>query len=567
MVYRSIYKPHKGFLENLLVKGGTIDMKKAFTKVLAATLGMLFCLVVTVNADSSDSPWPTQYGGGSPRPTAIPALREWTAGSGSFQIGSQPWIIISPDDVHCLSEDAQIFANDLQAVTGHAGRVKITNAAPGLGDVLLELGSTDDSIGNEGYELLIGSSVYIKARTSAGVFYGTRTLLQLLKQNSLVPAGVARDWPRYSERGLMMDTARHFYSYNWLEDRIREMAYLKLNYLRLHLTDDQGWRIESKQGLQSPQFYTKEQIQRLVALAARYHITVVPEIEMPGHMGWALKSYPMFRLKDNNGVANPDKIDYSIPAAREFLKSLVKEYLPLFCGQYWHMGADEFLSNNDYQKYPQLEQYAKESCGPNATARDGFDALINQINALVRADGKTLRIWSDSLSPETTVKVDKNVIIDWWTDLNGSDLSPAELPQQILDEGYSIQNCSFWPTYDYNPIDYPPPPTIEGMYETWAVQRFHGLMPTFYDIDPAEPRNLGSELNYWNDGDDTGNLTEEQCAANIFPRLRVMAQKTWESAPLVTTYTEFQPIIESVGSAPSKPSKPASCNTDEAGLQ
>lgn len=549
-------------------------MRKKFIKTMATALSMIFCLSVTVTANaassrtltqsdtSNDSPWPTQYDGESSRPTTIPALREWTDSSGSFEIGSIPRILIRPKDVSRLKNDAKIFADDLQAVTTSAGCVVVTKEDPGPGDVLLELGLKDDEIGNEGYELTVGSYVDIKAHSSTGVFYGTRTLLQLLKQNSSVPAGVSRDWPRYSERGLMMDIARHYYSYDWLKKRIKDMAYLKLNYLHLHLTDDQGWGVESKQKLQSPQFLTKEQIRSLVALAASYHITVVPEIDMPGHMGWALKSHPEFQLKDKNGVAVYNKLDYSIPAAREFLHSIVKEYLKLFTGEYWHMGADEFLGDNDYQNYPQLEQYAKETCGEFATAKDGLHAFINEINEQVRDNGKILRVWNDSITPETTVAIDKNVVIDWWTDLNTPYPSPTnpKSPQELLLDGYTIQNSSFWPTYDFNDSDHPAPPAVEGMYENWAVQRFHGFayndkygngaLP-FSNIDPAEPHNLGSELHYWNDGI-SSDLNEEQVADSLFPRLRVMAQKTWESAPLVTTYEEFQKIIESVGSAPSK---------------
>ncbi|WP_338533645.1 beta-N-acetylhexosaminidase [Paenibacillus peoriae] len=539
--------------------------KSIVSTVVAAV--MLLNVVPTVKGDSlepcgqsamdNSCPWPTQYEGASPRPTTIPALREWRAMSGSFQIGKHFRILVRPVDAPHLSSDAEIFAADLKTVTGHAGRVVVTDEDPGFGDILLELGSTDGALGAEGYNLLVDSHVKIKANTSAGAFYGTRSLLQLLRQHPSVPAGEARDWPRYSERGLMIDIARNPYSYDWLEERIRDMAYLKLNYLHLHFTDDQGWRIQSDQDLHSPKFLTKKQIRSLVAFAASYHITVVPEIDMPGHMGWVLKSHPEFQLKDKNGVAAPNKIDYSIPAAREFLHSLVEEYLILFPGPYWHMGADEFLADTEYENYPQLEQYAKQTYGPQATAKDGIHGLINEINALVRADGKTLRVWNDTLTPGHTVPVDKNVHVDWWTDLNTPvPTTNPESPQQLLLEGYTIMNSSFWPTYDYNDSGYPAPPSVQGMYETWAVQRFHGFVYNdehgsggpFHDIDPAEPRNQGSKLHFWNDGNEN-DYTEAQVAASIFSRLRVIAQKTWESAPLVTTYAEFQPIIESVGSA------------------
>ncbi|WP_068505142.1 beta-N-acetylhexosaminidase [Paenibacillus kribbensis] len=544
-------------------------MKQVWKGIVSTVLAtvMLLDVTATVKGDSllhcgqlvpdNSCPWPTQYEGTSPRPTTIPALREWTAASGSFQIGSNSRILIRPDDVLGLRSDAKTFGENLEAMTGTAARVVVTQADPEPGDVLLELRSMDNEIGDEGYNLTVGAYVKIKANTATGAFYGTRTLLQLLRQYPSVPAGEARDWPRYSERGLMIDIARNYYSYDWLAERVRDMAYLKLNYLHLHFTDDQGWSIQSDQNLHSSEFLTKKQIRSLVELAESYHITVVPEIDMPGHMGWALRSHPEFQLKDANGVVFPNKIDYSIPEARQFLFSLAEEYLSLFPGQYWHMGADEFLGEAEFDNFPQLEQYAKQTNGPLATAKDGIHGLINDINALVRAQGKTLRVWNDTLTLGYTVPIDKNVNVDWWTDLNTPIPSTNPMsPQELLLEGYNVQNSSFWPTYDYNDIHTPAPPSIKGMYEIWAVQRFHGFVyfdetasaAPFSDINPAEPRNLGSAVHFWNDGNEN-DYTETQTAASIFPRLRVMAQKTWESAPLVTTYAEFQPIIESVGSA------------------
>ncbi|MDD7833872.1 beta-N-acetylhexosaminidase [Paenarthrobacter sp. AB444] len=508
--------------------------------------------------------FPTQYTGTSTRPKTIPALRNWTAGLGAFQLTSKTRLVMKPTYAMALQSDADVFADDLEKATGKKPRVVVTDVAPSPGDILLTLGSTNDAVGAEGYELRIGSSIEISAVASAGAFYGTRTVLQLLHQGTSVPAGVAIDWPRYPERGLMIDIARNpSYSKEWLEERIRELAYLKLNYLHLHLTDDQGWRVESNEGLQSDVFLTKDQVRDLVSLAGRYHITVVPEVDMPGHMGWALRAHPEWQLRDGNGIAVPNKIDYSITEARAWIRGIVLEYLPLFPGNYWHMGSDEFLGDQQYDNYPQLGAYAKDKYGPLASPKDGVRGLMNEINALVRAHGKTLRVWNDNFTPEpTTVPVDTDVIVEWWADLNGASFpslfNPAT-PQQLLAAGYTIQNSSFYPTYDYNAVHVPKHPSPVRMYEDWAVQRFHGFlysledgdgeMVPFYDTDPAEKRNRGSVVHFWNDGVPT-DYTAEQTAESIYPRLRVMAQKTWESGPLVTTYGEFASIMEVVGSAP-----------------
>jgi hexosaminidase len=489
------------------------------------------------------------------RPRTIPALREWSARSGAFQLGPASRIVVRPADAHRLGGTAELLAADLHALSRHAVRVVVTGRPAHKGDIVLELGATDPQIGDEGYVLTVdASSISIKARKEVGAFYGTRTLLQLLHQNTSVPAGVARDWPRYSERGLMVDTARMHFSYEWLAARIRDMAYLKLNYLHLHFTDDEGWRIESSTGVQSEQFLTKKQVRSLIELGQRYHVTVVPEIDMPGHMGALLAHYPQFQLKDKDGVAAPNKIDYTIPEARKLLRDVIAEYLPLFPAPYFHMGTDEFLPDADYANYPQLERYAKEKHGPQAVAVDGVLGLINEINAYVRSHGKTLRVWNDNFAPGNTVKVDTDVIVEWWTDMHfpyPSPINPSP-PQDLLDAGYSVLNCGFFPTYDY-PAGPPVKPSLSWTYENWTVGTFHGPgylddqgsgLP-FYNVASAEPHNRGSLIHLWNSG---GTWTEADAAASIFPRLRIMAQKTWESTPLVPTWAEFQPIIQTIGS-------------------
>ncbi|MFD0685969.1 family 20 glycosylhydrolase [Actinomadura fibrosa] len=535
--------------EKMTMPNPTPLSRRTFIGTAAALGGLAMAPIACAGPASAETaPAPT-------RPQTIPALREWSPGSGAFRLGAASRIILRPADARRLRGTAEVFAADLRALSRHAVRVEVTDRAAHKGDVVLALGAADERIGDEGYVLTVDpASVSIKARAEAGAFYGTRTLLQLLRQDTSIPAGVARDWPRYPERGLMVDTARMHFTYEWLAARIRDMAYLKLNYLHLHFTDDEGWRIESRTGVQSEQFLTKKQVRGLVELGKRYHVTVVPEIDMPGHMGALLAHYPQFQLRDKDGVAAPNRIDYTIPEARKLLRDLIAEYLPLFPARYFHMGTDEFLPDPEYANYPQLERYAKEKYGPQAVAVDGVLGLINEMNAYVRSHGRTLRIWNDNLAPGNTVQVDPDVIVEWWTDMHFPYPSPInpKPPQEVLDQGHAVLNAGFFPTYDY-PSGPPVKPSIQWTYENWTVNTFHGPgyrddqgsgLP-FYTVDPAEPRNRGSLVHLWNSG---GTWTEADAAASIFPRLRVMAQKTWESTPLVPTWTEFQPIIQNVGS-------------------
>lgn len=506
------------------------------------------------------------FGASDPaRPWTIPALRQWEPAPGAFRLNSPARIVLAPAHGSALSDTAELFAEDLRALLGVPAQVVVRGGAPKAGEVGLGLGAGDSELGAEGYRMRLGSAAVITANEAAGVFYGTRSLLQLLVQGYSVPAGVARDWPRYAERGLLVDIGRKHLTFDWLKARVHELAFLKLNLLHLHFTEDLGWRIDSEvhpevvleEDRRDGKFLTKDQVRELVALAARHHITVVPEVDLPGHMGAALHKHPELQLRDVFGRANAGKLDYTLPDARAFVRELIEEYLPLFPGRYWHTGADEFLPPLEYYLYPQLERYAKERHGGDATAKDGILGLANEINALVRGHGKTMRVYHDGLNGGNAVTLDKNIDVEWWTDFSPIGDAQMLTPRELLEMGHRIQNMGWYPTYYSNlpPHQPVPHPDLEGMYEIWAVHRFHGPLfvngtvgTPYHDIDPAEPRNLGSKLSVFND--DPEKETEQQIAEGIYRRLRVMAQQTWESPKLVPAYADFERVIERVGRAP-----------------
>ena len=164
------------------------------------------------------------------------------------------------------------------------------------GDIELALGSRDRRLGREGYRLEVGAVLRIEARTAAGAFYGTRSVAA-----AAAPAaarsrpGTARDWPRYPERGLMIDNGRRYFSPRLAAARIRELAYLKLNQLHLHFSDDQGFRIASSSHpeIVSDRHLTKRQVRRLVALRPpRTTSAWSRRSTCPGHMGAALAAPP-----------------------------------------------------------------------------------------------------------------------------------------------------------------------------------------------------------------------------------------------------------------------------------
>jgi hexosaminidase len=390
----------------------------------------------------------------------------------------------------------------------HAGHGELRVARHG--GVVLALGSRDRRLGREGYRLEVGSRVRIEARTRAGLFYGRQTVLQLLRAgHGTIPRGWGRDWPSYPERGLMIDNGRRYYSPAWIKRRIRELAYLKLNQLHLHFSDNQGFRIESDSHpeVMTRPYLTKAQVRDIVAYARARHVRVIGELDMPGHMQAALAAHPELQV-----AGRPDELDFTKPAARRFARELILEYLQLFPGRYWHAGADEFAGPGD------------------------FIGFVNWIDRLVRAHGRTLRVWHDGLSG---TRLRRDVVVEWWAEHAG----PS--PSRLLAQGHRVLNAGWWPTYyDVGPLGQVRP-SMKVAYDTWQVNLFGGLAintPT-----PASPlqrvparRVLGSELHVWND--DPAAETVEQTARGIAPRLRVLAQKTWDTPPPAPTYAGFERI-------------------------
>lgn len=501
------------------------------------------------------------------RPQTIPALQLWSPAAGSFHYGAATRIVVAAADSAALQPVAEVLADDLQQQG--ATRPAIVSGAARDGDILLSrAGDCDSRLGREGYGLRVGKLVEIQAGEGAGVFYGTRTLLQLLAQDASIPSGHALDWPRYPERGLLVDAGRKYFTPGWFRQHIRELAWLKMNYLHLHFSDNLGFRIESDRHpeIVSAEHLSKAEVRELVALAQRYHISVVGEIGMPGHMTAALAPHPEFQLADSQGEKAPDKLDITNPAARQYAWELIEEYLPMFPGLYWHAGGDEYMASAEYRNYPQLQDWARAKYGPQANAKDAVLDFVNELDARVRSQGRTTRFWHDGVSGGNAVTVNPDTVVEWWTDFNPiGDLLPPP-PQEFLDRGHRISNASYWPLY-YTvgaaagfPEGLPPRPDLCSMYQGWEVNRFSGplnapavLCQTVHvlpvkTVDAGEPSNLGAKLFVFTDTPDAE--TEEEIAAGIAPRLRIVAQKTWNSPLLTPRYSSFEAIGEAVDHAP-----------------
>jgi len=313
---------------------------------------------------------------------------------------------LTPDtDIHVDRGARQVgeyLADLLRPSTGY--RLPVTDRRHGPA-ISLELGKVPPRLGAEGYELSADRrGVEIKARTSRGLFAGVQTLRQLLPAQVesrsqvrgpwTVPAGRIVDQPRFAHRGAMLDVARHFFAPDEVKRYIDQISMYKINTLHLHLADDQGWRIEIKSwprlttyggstevGGGPGGFYTQDEYRDLVAYAASRGITVIPEIDMPGHTNAALASYAELNC---DGVAPPlytgievgfSSLCIDKEITYQFVNDVLRELAALTPGEFLHLGGDEAHSTTepDYIKFFQRVLPMAEALGKKVS---GWHELI-----------------------------------------------------------------------------------------------------------------------------------------------------------------------------------------------
>ena len=227
------------------------------------------------------------------------------------------------------------------------------------------------------------------------------------------------DVPQYAERGVGVCACIINVSTAGLERLVKDAAYLKLNQLWMELKVKSTAHPESNEW----GYYTRPQIAALQRLAKQYHVTLVPEVNSPGHIEPWIRNRPDLQLTDNTGQKQVSRLDITKPEAFDFLTAIIDEYFTVFDTPYWHMGADEYMLGSDYAKYPQILAYAQQKYGPDAVPEDAFVDFVNRVNAYVKSKGKTLRMWNDGITPRATVPLDKDIVIEHWL---GSGVRPAE---------------------------------------------------------------------------------------------------------------------------------------------
>jgi hexosaminidase len=405
--------------------------------------------------------------------------------------------------------------------------------------------------GAEGYELSVSPRrILLEARTPRGLFYGAVTLWQMLgaSGNQLplhVPAIVVTDHPRFAWRGVMLDSARQYQSPEFIKHFIDTLALHKINVLHWHLTDDQGWRIEIKKypkltevgawripaSVHSPPppryggFYTQDQIRDIVKYAAERYISIVPEIEMPGHAQAAIAAYPELGV---TGAQVPVSHDWGVhtylynvdESTFTFLENVLTEVMDLFPGTYIHVGGDE-AAKDQWQTSAHVHQRMRELGVADETVLQSY--FITRIERFLSAHGRKLIGWDEilqgGLPPQATVMS--------WRGIEGG-IDAARLGHDVV---MSPSPPMYFDHVQSQRHDEPPGrPDVVSLADVYAYE------PLPPELDKSQTQHvIGAQANLWSEYMDTPQRVEHAA----FPRVAALAEVLW-SPQAQRSWPDFQ---------------------------
>jgi hexosaminidase len=470
-----------------------------------------------------------------PSLSIIPLPSEIKRQAGTFTIGPETIIVADPAN--------QWNANYLRdLITPPSGfNLPIQASAPAQANVVRLITDADEKALNcESYVLVVSpAEIVLKALTPTGVFYAIQTLRQLLpveiEKRTLacgvawqVPSVIVKDSPRFGWRGYMMDEGRHFHGKETMLRTLDLMAMQKLNVLHWHLTEDQGWRIEIKQyprltaigsvragttrrrftrrhdGIPHSGFYTHEEIAEIVTYAAQRHITVVPEIDMPGHSLAALAAYPELSC-----TGGPFQVDCSFgitsdiycagkDAVITFLQNVLDEVVMLFPSPFIHIGGDE-APKKRWRKCPDCQHRMQQERLKDISELHLY--LTNRIAAHLATHGRRAVVWNDALHEGLA----ESVILQYW-------IRNRKRVIQEVQAGRDVIVSPFRETY----LDY--------HYNLTPLSRSYNFEPAFPELDGQDTHHvLGLEGPMWTEWVPTRHRLDYQ----TYPRLTALAETGW----------------------------------------
>jgi hexosaminidase len=424
------------------------------------------------------------------------------------------------------------------------------------------------TLSDEAYKLSVDKNIVIEANTQKGMFYGIQSLLQLLPpqhldslgiENVKIPKIIIKDEPRFQYRGMHLDVSRHFFPVSFIKEYIDHLAMLKMNTFHWHLTDDQGWRIEIKQypdltnkgayrdetlighyndtpqqfdGERYGDFYTQEELKEIVRYASKRHVTVIPEIEMPGHAQAAIHAYPELGCTGEQvPVATKWGVFSTIFCPKEetftFLKNVLDEVMPLFPGEYIHIGGDEAPK----EQWKSCNHCQKLIADKDLKDEHGLQSyFIKEIKKHINSKGKKIIGWDEilegGLAPNATVMS--------WRGTQGAVAAANQGHDVILTPTSHAY-------FDYYQATYEDEPTAIGGY--LPLKKVYSFNPIPKQLQGTEAAKhvLGAQGNIWTEYI----TTEDQAEYMAFPRMLAMAEVSW-SGPTENLEVDYPAFLTRV---------------------
>jgi len=467
-----------------------------------------------------------------PAVNLMPMPANLQMGTGRLVIDPSFSIGISGDSDPRLQRAVQRFLNDLRAQTGMLPLdMKVTEPSKAVLAIrtarankdVLELGE------DESYSLEVSSTgAKLDAPTTLGALHGLQTFLQLVATTSdgfVVPEVSIQDKPRFPWRGLLIDVGRHFIPMEVLKRNIDGMAAVKLNVLHWHLSENQGFRVESKKfpklhemgsdGL----FYTQDEIRDLIAYARERGIRVMPEFDMPGHSTSWFVGYPElasapgpYQIERKWGVFDP-AMDPTQERTYKFLDDFLGEMAGQFPDRYFHIGGDE-VNGKQWDANPKIQEFKRSHGIKN---NEELQAYFNKrVQEIVSKHGKTMVGWDEILRPE----LPKNIVVQSWRGQESLAAAAKQGYRGLLSNGYYVDLM-------------------------WSAERHYSFDPlggAGANLSPEEKKRvLGGEACMWGEY-----VSPENIDSRIWPRTAAIAERLWSPQEVRDVNSMYQ-RMEKVG--------------------
>ena len=471
-----------------------------------------------------------------PLPNEVSLLND-----GSSFVIDESTTICYPEGNEKMKRNAEFLASYIKQIA--ATEVRLSADTEG-GDNVIVL-SLDNTFSNdEGYELSVSQKqISLKGKTEAGVFYGIQTLHKALPVTdgttlAAIPCGSVKDYPRFGYRGFMVDVGRHFFSVDYLKEIIDMLALHNVNYFHWHLTEDQGWRIEIKKypklteigskrkgtikergskeldSIPVSGYYTQEEAKEIVRYAAERYITVIPEIDMPGHMLAALASYPElgctggpYEVATNFGVFR-NVLCGGNEKTLQFAKDVINEIMDIFPSPYIHIGGDE-CPKYHWKTCAKCQKKIRElglKDSKEHTKENQLQAwFMGEVEKEIQKRGREMMAWDEILAGNPA----KSTIVMAWT--------TPEARLKAIENGYRTIACPIQHLYFSNA-------KFNQLRGLSSIERVYLFDPVPDGATPEQAKNIvGAQACIWTEWTKDSVKMEWQ----MMPRIAALAEIQW----------------------------------------